>query len=405
MINLLKMAFRDLGRNRRRTLFSALALGIGLALLLMMAGVLKWEIQNSLDQTIRLVSGNLQVRAASYSEDKTSLNWKDLVANPTEVASQVASLGPVQVATPRLYASGIVQSGDTSLGVRILGIDPPSSANAPFQNGIVAGEYLAANDASGMLIGKTLADKLGLSAGETTNLLVNASDGSVVQQIFTVRGIYATETPSYDERTVFLPLTKAQAITQAGDHASAIFVLLKDSQQTDAVVNALQSSQYKTLTFADMNPLLVSIEDYSNSVMILLYLIVLGLTATVIVNTLIMSVFERTREIGILAALGMPGGQIMAMFFAESCLLAFGGIALGLIIGVPLVSWIGSSGIPIPDLGVTTFMIGRRIHALLTVQDAITLSILALIVTLLAALYPALLASRMEPVEALHGAQ
>jgi ABC-type lipoprotein release transport system permease subunit len=405
MINLIKMAYRDLGRNRRRTFFSALALGLGLALLLMMAGVINWEIENSLDQTIRLLSGHLQVRANSYSEDKTSLAWKDLVANPMEVAAQVASLAPVQVATPRLYASGIVASGDTSLGVRIVGVDPASPANAPFQNGMVAGQYLAAGDSSGVLIGRSLADKLGQSAGENITLLVNTADGSVDQQTFTIRGIYATDTPSYDETTVFLPLAKAQAITQAGDHASLIFILLKDSQQSAAVVKALQSSQYKTLTFAEMNPLLVLVEDYANSFMIVLYLIVLAVTATVIVNTLIMSVFERTREIGILAALGMPGGRIMAMFFAESCLLAFLGIALGVVIGLPLTSWLGVVGIPIPNIGATGFMIGARIYTHLTLQDGITLSVLALIVSLLAALYPALLAARMEPVQALHGAQ
>lgn len=405
MINLIKMAYRDLGRNRRRTFFSALALGLGLALLLLMAGVIHWEIQNSLDQSIKLLSGNLQVRATSYNEDKTSLAWKDLIANPAEVASKVAALAPVQVATPRLYASGIVSSGDTSLGVRIIGIDPPSPANLPFQTGIVAGQYITANDSSGLLIGKTLADKLGLSAGQSTTLLVNTADGSVDQQTFTIRGIYATDTPGYDESTVFLPLAKAQAITQAGDHASIIFILLKDSQQSNAVVQALQSSQYKTLTFAEMNPLVVLVENYANSFMILLYLIVLAVTATVIVNTLIMSVFERTREIGILAALGMPSSRIMAMFFAESCLLALGGIALGLVIGVPLVEWLGKVGIPIPNLGTTGFMLGTRIYAQLTLQDSITLSVLALIVTLLAALYPALLAARMEPVQALHGAQ
>jgi ABC-type lipoprotein release transport system permease subunit len=286
-----------------------------------------------------------------------------------------------------------------------VGIDPPSPANQPFQSGVLAGQYLTANDSTGLLIGKSLADKLGLSAGDTTTLLVNTSDGSVVQQNFTIRGIYATNTPSYDETTVFLPLAKAQAITQAGDHASLIFILLKDTNQSAAVVQALQSSEYKTLTFADMNPLLMSIEDLSNSFMIILYLIVLGVTATVIVNTLVMSVFERTREIGILAALGMRGGRIMSMFFAESCLLAFGGIAIGLAIGIPLVTWLGEVGIPIPNIGTTAFLIGRRIYTNLSLQDGVTLSVLALMVSLLAALYPARLASRMEPVEALHSAQ
>ena len=95
----------------------------------------------------------------------------------------------------------------------------------------------------------------------------------------------------------------------------------------------------------------------------------------------------------------------MALFFIESCLLAFGGIALGLLLGVPLVGWLGNAGIPIPNIGINGFLLGARIYAQLTLQDTLTLSALALIVSLLAALYPALLAARMEPIKALHGAQ
>ena len=404
MIYLYKMAFRDLGRNRRRTFFSALALGVGLALLLFMAGVLEWELQSSTDTTIKLVSGHLQVRASSYIEEKTSLKWQDLIENPESIAAKIATLSPVQVATPRLYATGIVSTGDETMGVRIIGIDPPSVANAPFRDGLVSGAFLTADDREGILVGKTLADKLGLNTGDKTSLLINTSNGSVDQQAFIIRGIYSTNTPGYDQSTVFMPLAKAQAITQAGDHASAIFILLKDRQQTSAVVAAMPSNSYTVKTFEQMNPLLVELDQYGNSFMIVLYLIVLGITATVIVNTLIMAVFERTREIGILSAIGMKGGRIMAMFFAESSLLALGGIALGLVLGVPLVNFVGKVGIPIGDLGLTGFLIGDRLYTHLGINNTITLSITALIVTLLAALYPALLAARMEPVEALHSA-
>lgn len=407
MLNLLKMAYRDLGRNRRRTFFSSLALGIGLALLLLMAGIVQWELTDSMDVTIKLLSGHMQVRAKTYNEDKTSLAWEDLIENPGAVAAKIASLGPVQVATPRLYASGIVVSGDTSLGVRIMGIDPASPASNPFRDGVISGQYISANDNSGILIGRTLADKLGLKDGETTTLLVNTSNGSVDQQTFTIRGIYDTNTPSYDTSTVFLPLAKAQSITQTGDRASLIFIMLKDRQQTAAVVNAIQSSQYQVLTFEQMNPLLVMMDQYSNSVMIVLYLIVLAITATVIVNTLIMAVFERTREIGILAAIGMKSGRIMTMFFVESVLLALGGILLGLVIGIPLVTWVGSVGLPvsIEKFGLTGFLLSGKLYAELTLKDTLTLTVITLIVTLLAALYPAILAARMEPVDALHAGQ
>ncbi|MDR3573689.1 MAG: ABC transporter permease [Anaerolineaceae bacterium] len=403
MIQLLKMAFRDLGRNRRRSFFSALALAIGLALLLLMASVLTGEMRGSMDDSIKLESGHLQVQSKTYDQNKTSLAFEDLVAGPAQIAAQVAALAPVQVATPRLYASGIVQTGDNSVGVRIIGIDPPSTANAPYRDGIVSGQFLTADDNSGILIGKPLADKLGLNAGDQITLLVNTSNGTVDQQPFTIRGIYSTKTPTYDEGTVFMPLAKAQAITQAIDHASVIFVLLKDRDQAGAVAAAIKSSQYQVKTWQQMNSLLVQIEQLSGVYMDFLYLIILAITATVIINTLIMSVFERTREIGILAAIGMKSSSIMGLFFAESGLLGLGGIAMGMAVGGILVYLVTKYGFYIGNIGATGITLGDRIYGYLNPSDAISLVVVAFIVTLLAALYPAILAARMEPVDALRG--
>lgn len=405
MIPLFKMAWRDLGRNRRRSFLSALALAMGLALLLLMAAVVQGEILGAMESSIRLQSGHLQVRARSYDEDRTSLKWEDLVENPDQIAAQIAALAPVQAATPRLFASGIVATGDESVGVRVIGIDPSSEANAPFRDGLVSGQFLTSDDNSGLLIGQPLADQLGLKAGDQINLSVNTSNGDVDQQIFTIRGVYSTHTPGYDQSMVFLPLAKAQAITRAQNHASTIFVLLKDREQTDAVAAALQAGTYEVKTWQQMNELLVQTEQLSNAYMFVLYLIVLGITATVIINTLVMSVFERTREIGILSAIGMRSSRIMAMFFAESSLLALGGIAIGLVLGGLLVAYATQYGFFIGNLGVTGILIGERIYAHLTLSDTISLTIAAFVVTLLAALYPARLAAHMEPIEALHSGQ
>ena len=154
MIQILRMAFRDLGRNRRRSFFSALAVSMGLAMLMLLAGFLNGEMGGALDSTIRLQSGHLQVRANNYDENKTSLKWEDLVENPDQVAAQIAALAPVSVATPRLFASGIAVVSDKSAGVRVMGIDPASAANDPYRQGLLSGEWLKADDNSGVLIGQ-----------------------------------------------------------------------------------------------------------------------------------------------------------------------------------------------------------------------------------------------------------
>lgn len=403
MFQTFKLAYRNVGRNKTRSLLSSLAVGIGMALLLLMASVLEGEMKGALQNTIRLQSGHLQVRPASYEEARISLKWEDLIENPFQVAEQVKTLPQVTVATPRLIASSILTIGEESKSVQILGIDPDSAANGPFRDGLLSGEFINADDREGILVGNILAEKLGLNVNDKVNLLVTTSNGDVNEQLFTVRGIFTTRTPAYDENTIFMPLAKAQAITATENHASTIFVTLQDLNQADAVAQALQGSNYRILTWRDQNVFITQFEDYANAFFIVLYLIVLGITATVVTNTLVMAVFERTREIGVLAAIGMKGRGIMAQFMAEAAMLATGGVIGGLLIGGALVAYFTVYGIYIGDYGISGVLFEDHIYADLTLENTINLTALTYIITLIASLYPARLAARLEPVEALHG--
>lgn len=403
MIQLFRMAFRNLQRNRLRSFLSALALGVGLALLIFMAAIIAGEIRDSMESSISLQSGHLQVRALSYDENKNSLKWNDLIEDPAALAVKIAAMPGVRTATPRLLAVGIAEKGDDTIGVSILGVDPASDANQPYRDALVSGQFITAGDREGILIGKLLADKINVTTGDSLYMLVNMSTGDVAEQEFIIRGIYNTQYPGIDRSTVLMPLDKAQGITGAANHASAIFVLLSNRDLTASVASSLSGS-YQVKTWQDLNTFLMQYEQLANGYMILLYLIILGVAVTVIVNTLIMAVFERTREIGILSAIGMKGRRIMSMFFAESSLLAVGGIVIGLLFGWVTCTAIESfGGIRIPDFGAQGVALSNTLHAYLTLKDAVSLSILAFIVTLVGSLYPASLAARMDPVEALHG--
>ncbi|MGE5374204.1 MAG: ABC transporter permease [Bacteroidota bacterium] len=402
MIQIFKMAFRDLGRNRRRSFFSALAVAIGLTLLILMSSVIQGEIGSALESAIHLQSGHLQIRAASYDENKSSLKWEDLVENPDQVASQVAALDQVKAATPRLYASGFLSTGDESSGVRIYGIDPQSAANDPYRQGIVKGDFLTADDREGLLIGKPEALKLHLQVGDKVSLSVNTSNGDVQEQSFTIRGIYTTNTYGFDSSTVLLPLAKAQALTQTENHASTVFVILKDTSLTDSVASAIKApTGLQVKTWKDLNALLTEFETLANSYIGIFYLIILAITASVIINTLIMSVYERTREIGILSAIGMRGGRIMGLFLAESTYLAIGGVLMGLVLGVIAVRLFNINGFYIGNMGLNGMLVSDTIRARLTVDKIVNVTVLTFVATILSGLYPAWMASRMEPVEAL----
>jgi len=405
MINYFKMAYRNLGRHRRRSFLSGLALALGTALLMFIGAFFQGEMRSSMETTLRLSSGHIQVRDADYDPDKLSVAWEYLIENPEQVAAQIETLDQVQTATPRLSASGIISIKDDSIGVEITGIDPASSANDPYRT-LVDGEFLTADDREGVLIGYPLAESFGLKVGDQINLLVNTADGTVDEQMFTIRGIFTTGTSAYDKGVVFLPLAKAQAFSGAGDHASMIFVLLKDREQADYVADAIPSAGFQVKTWKQLNELLVLINDFSNAYITFINLIVLGVTAIVIINTLLMSVFERMREIGILSAIGMKGRQIVTLFLAEASLLALGGVSFGALAGWGLATYFGKVGIYFGDLGISGGMVlPDRIYPYLTFEVAVNLVITAFIVTLLGSLYPARMASRMEPVEALHSAQ
>ncbi|MHB8779390.1 MAG: ABC transporter permease [Anaerolineales bacterium] len=405
MTNYFKMAYRNLGRHRRRSILSGLALAMGTALLMFVAAFFQGEMRSSLETTLRLNSGHIQVRDADYDPDKLSVAWEYLIENPGQVAAKIEALDQVAVATPRLLASGIVSVQNDSVGVQIMGIVPDSEANDPYRQ-LVSGEFLTADDREGSLIGYPLAESLGLKVGDQFTLLVNTSDGSVDEQKFTVRGIFTTGTTAYDKGIVFLPLAKAQAFSGAGDHASMIFILLHDREQADAVAAAIPSQNFQVKTWQQLNELLVLINDFSNAYLTFINLIVLGVTATVIISTLLMSVFERTREIGILTAIGMKGRQIITLFLAEASLLALGGIAFGSLAGWALSAYFEKVGIYFGDLGISGDMILQdRIYPCLTLGSAINLIVTAFVITILASLYPARMASRMELVEALHSAQ
>ena len=397
MIQIFKMAYRALERNRRRSIFSAMAVALALMVLILSSSFLRAEFEDSLALSIRLQSGHIQVRSLDYNENKTSLKWNTLLENPDQLSASIASMEQVRVATPRLYASGFLSIKKKSVGARIFGVDPLSEANAPYRDGLISGEWLTPEDRTGILIGKPSAEKLGLKAGDQISLSVNTSNGDIDEQLFTIRGIYSTDTNSFDNLVIFMPLAKLQAIVRAENHASAIFILLKDINQTDAVVAKLPTN-FKILTYTQMNDMMVQVETMAKSYMVFMYLIVLAIAATVIVNTLIMSVFERTREIGIMSAIGMRSGRIMAIFLAETSLIAAGGILIGVVLGVIAVS---NFSFYVGNFGMTGVTIGNTIHAKLNFMDVINMSIMTFVTTVLAGLYPSLLAARLEPVQAL----
>ena len=327
------IAWRDLWRNRRRSFFSILAVGLGLALLIVMDGFINGYFGDTVENTIRLESGHLQLRAPTYEAEKTSLLWKDLLQSPTALAEQANALEQVDAAAPVLWANGYLNTRDESVGLRIYGVDPESKIYSPFRDGMISGEFLQADDRSGILIGKRLADDLELGAGDSVRVAIINSDGQPDETDFTIRGVYETGVFSYDDSSLLMPLSKAQAFANTGGRASAVTMWLNNEEDADAVAAALQQPEVKALTWRTLNQMLIETFDTAMGLYVYMYGIVILIVAVLIANTLLMAVFERIREIGILAALGMKRRQITTMFLLEAVILGIFGVILGNILG------------------------------------------------------------------------
>jgi ABC-type lipoprotein release transport system permease subunit len=400
------IAYRDLGRHRRRSIFTLLAVALGLGLLLMMDGLISGVVADSLANSIRLRTGHVQLRAESFQEDQLSLQSKDLLANPAELVARAQALSEVKAAGPVLWSSVILNTIDQSAGLQLMGIDTSSALYDPIRAGVVAGEWLAPDDRDGILIGRLLAEELGVGAGQKVNLTLVDADGRPDEGTFTIRGLFSTGIPSYDQSAVFMPLDKAQAFTGSGNRASLIMILLNNQTDADKVTVALGGSGVAALTWSDLNKFFVETMGTAMSFYVILDFIVILIVAVIIVNTLLMSVFERVREMGILAALGMKGRQIRLMFLLEAATLAVIGIVVGIVIGAACVAYLATTGIPIGDkmaaVAGSNFALSATMYGRFELTSFINLSLATLIVVVLASLYPAWYAAHLEPIKALH---
>lgn len=397
------IAYRDLGRNRRRTLLTLLAVALGLALLIVMNGLISGVMEDSLQNSIHLQTGHVQLRAASYETEKMSLKWKDLLQEPAVLAVRAAAMSEVQAAAPVLWAGGVLSTGDDSAGLQLFGIDTESALYDPIRESMVDGGFLAADDRSGILIGKHLADNLGVGTGQKVVLTVVDANGKPDEGVFEIRGVFSTGVPVYDDSAVFMPLSKAQAFTGAGDRASAIMILLHKQGDADKVAATLRSAETTTTTWEEMNKLVIETTQLAMSYYVMFDAIVILIVAVIIANTLLMGVFERIREMGILAALGMKGRQIMSMFLLEAAILGLAGIIAGILIGLAGVAYLAAVGIYIGDTATSAgnFALGSTMYGRFEPGAIASLSFWTLVIVLLASLYPAWFAARREPVEAL----
>lgn len=396
------LAIRSVTRQRRRSLTGIVAVAFGVVALILAAGFIEWIYWAMREDTIGSRLGHIQIVRAGYLEAGTADPFRFLLPDESADRDAIEQVPGVLAVAPRLSFSGLMSLGDATLSFIGEGIEPEKERGFARAVVITQGEGLSAEDKRGIIVGQGLADNLGLKVGDQVVLLANTPSGGVNGVEVRVRGFFSTVSKAFDDSAARVPLAVAQELLRIrGAHTWV--VVLDATSRTNRVADELRarlSGKGLQVTpwyeLADFYNKTVTLFSRQVLVMKLIIAVIIVLS---ILNTLTMSVLERTGEVGTSMALGVRRRQILAQFVAEGAVIGLIGGVIGIVLGILLAQLISAIGIPMPPPpGMARGFTGAvRVTPGLVAESFV----LAVGTTLLASIYPARKASRMQIVDSL----
>ncbi|MFW9835758.1 MAG: ABC transporter permease [Candidatus Thorarchaeota archaeon] len=402
----LSMAWRNVWRNQRRSLLTIVAIALGLAFNIFMRAIGDGFHEQMVDNSVRSHIGHLQIHRAGY-HDNPGLN--KTLGSPQEVQHAVKRLPGLRGYSMRVIGDGLASTAENSAGVAIVGIDPSQERTVTTINrGVVEGQYLKPGQDRPILIGDRLASNLKAALDDKVVLMVQAADGSMGADLFRVVGIFRSGSPELDRGMVFLLRNDAQSLFSLDGRITEAVVLLNSSLEVPAAQEelrtALADQNVEVLTWYQVEPFLlqfIELDDAFFYVIVVFFFVVISIG---ILNTIMMSVFERVREFGVMMALGTKPRQIIKLVVEEAFVLGLAGVVIGCAIGVAATLYYAAHGMNLSSWGEGAAALGMTstvVYTKLTAANLFISDFSVLAVVILVGLYPAFYASRLRPVEAI----
>ncbi len=396
------LAARNIGRQRRRSAFALAAIAFGVAALIVANGFIDWILFKHRETTITSQFGHIQVTRKGYFEEGTADPFGYLLPKNSPVLDEIERLPGLRVVGRRLAFNGLVSKGDDTVSFIAEGVEPSKEQFLSSGLRIQGGSNLAADDPNGIIMGVGLAENLGVAVGDTVVLVANTARGGINAVECHVRGMFATMSKAYDDVALRVPLPAAQALLKV-DGAHVWAILLDDTDQAGPTLKNLRErfgeqglAFTEWIELADFHVKAVSLFAKQVGVMRVIIAVIIVLS---IFNTMMMSVVERTAEIGTSMALGLKRRRILRMFLVEGAMLGAVGGLLGLALGALLARVISYIGIPMPPPpGQSWGFLGE---VMVSTRLCVEVFVLAVGSTLLASVLPARKASAMVIVDAL----
>src|SRR5215510_5728182 len=403
----LRLAWRNIWRHRRRTVIIVLAMGLSLGMMMFYDGLMDGFNNAIAGNAVRVLGGNVQVHAEGYREKVDSNPLLPLKDDTTVVQAALAQPN-VTAASRRIQTSGLISNREGAFPMKIIGIEPEVEAPVSLiAEHIVDGRNLQDTDEDSVLIGKGLADALSIKVGDRVTMVGSDIHKQNRQRTMTVIGIYDIGIPSMEKGTSYISLTEAQDLFGLRGQSTEVQITLKRVGTESAVVNALSPllPGYEVESWAKNYPELSNAVGRKNIVMDIFSVIIVMIAGIGILNLLLMAIYERTREIGLLGAMGLKPGQIATTFILEGALIGFVGVIVGIAFGLMTNLSLMQVGMDYSQFaGITDYMalISGKVYPTLGVSKLLMRAVIILVIAALAALIPAIIASRREPSEALH---
>jgi len=401
---LIKVAWRNIWRNKIRSIVVIASVAVGLfAGMFMMAffwGMVKQEINNIIETQL----SHIQFHNPAFPDDK---EVNDTIGNSHSIIENLKKDVNVKATSGRLITTGMISSSSTALGVEIHGIVPSDEkAVSNIYHDIVEGDYFTGIKKNEIVIGKKLAEKLGIKLHSKIVLTFQSNNGDLTAGSFRVAGIFRSRNSAFDESTVFTNFNELGQLLGTGKGVHEIAIVLNDDQKVATITNEYKK-QYPTLlvqTWIELSPEMAMLTSTFDMLMYIIIGVILLALMFGIINTMLMAVLERQREFGVLMAIGMNKPKVFFMVVLESIMLTCVGIPAGILLTVGVVNYLSKHGIDLSAFSqaLSQFGFSNIIYPELQTSMFLPIILMTALTAILSAIYPAIKALKFKPAVAIH---
>ena len=394
-----RLALRNIFRNRRRSAITLAVIVFGAIGLILFGGYKAVTFRGLRESTIRGRLGHLQLFGKNHDSKEAQKPLEHALENASELRAQIEKDPRVESTAAQITLMGLVSNGDKSETFVATAVEPEKDRNMRGQR-LVEGTLLPDNEPDAVLLGKGLASSMNAKPGDYVTLMTPTVTGSLNAMDVRVAGIIQTGVKELDDRAVKMPLGGAQQLLQT-TKVEKLLVFLKQTDDTAAVRADIERRNWPVdiKSWSELASFYHQVVLLYNGIFGFLGLIVFAVVVFSVANTIVMSIFERTREIGTLMAIGTPRGKVWRMFFLEGLLTGVLGGLLGVAGGALLAVIINNGNVMLPPP--PGYTVGYKLQILLQPSVLTTAFLISVITATVSSILPALKASRLKIVDAL----